>query len=278
LRKMYSIFNRKYKKNLKALYIIHPTVWVKLIFRLFKPFISNKFWRKLVYIDEGIDIFNYFPLDQISLPKYVINYGRPPKPMFGQPLEEVVRRPDNLNQLVPLLVTNAISYLNAKALHIEGIFRLSGSNAQIKELKRSFDAGEEVDLEEVEDPHVVSGILKLFLRELPVPLFPYDVYPLIIENQHKTNKAEHACTIIASLPDCNRATIKALFSFLALIVQNSQVNRMTVQNISIVMGPNLIRDPHESMQSAVNDAGAINVFVGLLVKIFSEKTGLLDKF
>jgi len=159
---------------------------------------------------------------------------------------------------------------------LKGIFRLSGSSAQVKELKRSFDAGEEVDLEEVEDPHVVAGILKLFLRELPVPLFPYNIYQSIIENQHRTNKEEHACSIIVSLPQPNRATVKALFSFLAVVVENSQANRMTVQNIAIVMGPNLIRDPHESMQSAVNDAAAINAFVALLVKIFSENTTLLD--
>ena len=53
----------------------------------------------------------------------------------------------------------------------EGIFRLSGSSTHIKELREAFDRGEEVDLTLVKDEHVVTGLLKLYFRELPEPLF-----------------------------------------------------------------------------------------------------------
>lgn len=65
----------------------------------------------------------------------------------------------------------------------EGIFRLSGSAQTIKELKAAFDsgtthfpdvdciAGQEVDLEQIRDEHVITGILKLYFRELPGTLF-----------------------------------------------------------------------------------------------------------
>jgi hypothetical protein len=59
---------------------------------------------------------------------------------------------------------------------LEGIFRLSGAAAEIQELKQDFDKGNDVDLQDCNDPHVVAGLLKQFLRELPDPIFTYDMY------------------------------------------------------------------------------------------------------
>lgn len=33
------LFDRKYKKNLKALYLIHPTRFIRFVWKLFKPVI-----------------------------------------------------------------------------------------------------------------------------------------------------------------------------------------------------------------------------------------------
>ena len=38
----YRAFERKYKKNLKALYLVHPTNFIKLTFQLFKPVIRYR--------------------------------------------------------------------------------------------------------------------------------------------------------------------------------------------------------------------------------------------
>ena len=53
----FGVHQRKYKKNLKAAYIIHASTMVRVTLKLFKPFISNKFWKKLVYIDQVTDIY-----------------------------------------------------------------------------------------------------------------------------------------------------------------------------------------------------------------------------
>ncbi|MEE6499236.1 hypothetical protein FKM82_003369, partial [Ascaphus truei] len=39
LRDAYREFDRKYKKNIKALYIVHPTMFIKTLLILFKPLI-----------------------------------------------------------------------------------------------------------------------------------------------------------------------------------------------------------------------------------------------
>lgn len=53
LKTAYTIFNRKYKKNLKQLYIVQPSRWFRLIAGCFKPFLSTKFWNKLVYVNNS---------------------------------------------------------------------------------------------------------------------------------------------------------------------------------------------------------------------------------
>lgn len=42
----------RYRKNLKNLLIVHPTMWMKMVFWVITPFVSSKFWQKLVYIDK----------------------------------------------------------------------------------------------------------------------------------------------------------------------------------------------------------------------------------
>eukprot|EP01112_Ceratiomyxa_fruticulosa_P001401 TRINITY_DN1147_c0_g1_i8.p1 TRINITY_DN1147_c0_g1~~TRINITY_DN1147_c0_g1_i8.p1 ORF type:complete len:502 (+),score=93.18 TRINITY_DN1147_c0_g1_i8:195-1700(+) len=193
LRKLYSIFNRKYKKNLKLLYIVHPTMWVKLTFRLFQPFLSTKFWRKVVYVDDTAQLQKFFGRD-LGLPAMVFERDGVVRSetgvsrglqIFGVPLEEVMSRPENAGVTVPPIIDRSIEYLRARALNQEGLFRISGSNSLLKELKRNFDDGEEVDLSTVEDPHVVAGLVKMYLRELPVPLLPYDFYQRFVKQWYQ---------------------------------------------------------------------------------------------
>jgi hypothetical protein len=46
----YQLLDRNYKKNLKALYIVHPTRFIKIVWTLFQPFISAKFANKVSYV------------------------------------------------------------------------------------------------------------------------------------------------------------------------------------------------------------------------------------
>jgi len=271
MRKFYSIFNRKYKKNLKLLYIVHPTMWVKMTFRLFKPFISSKFWKKLVYIEEGADVYSYFPKDQISLPDFVINYGVPKKkalPIFGEPLEEIVNRPENNGLAIPVIMDATINYLAEKAITVEGIFRISGGSREIKEMRRCWDEGEEIDLNDVEDPHVVAGILKLYLRELPIPLFPDLCYSSVVEARKISSeqaRIQHLRGIVQALPKAHLDSVKYLFLFLYNVSTHSKENKMTPSNISIVMGPNVLRDSKGTIESAIHDAPAINLITAFMI-------------
>ena len=42
--------------------------------KIFRPFISNKFWKKVSYIDEISEIYRTIDRDQINFPNYVIQF------------------------------------------------------------------------------------------------------------------------------------------------------------------------------------------------------------
>ena len=61
----------RYKKNLKKLYIVHPTNFIRIVMILFKPFISYKFGRKVTYINRLAELKPVLYLDQIDIPDEV---------------------------------------------------------------------------------------------------------------------------------------------------------------------------------------------------------------
>lgn len=50
LQSAYGWLPRRYKKNMKRLWILHPTFTLRAIFAVVSPFISSKFWKKLQYL------------------------------------------------------------------------------------------------------------------------------------------------------------------------------------------------------------------------------------
>lgn len=94
--------------------------------------------------------------------------------VFGVPLKEAIKLSkvsDNFE--LPAIVFRCIEYLEQKnAVHEEGIYRLSGSSVQIASLRYQFCEYGDVDILALNDHqidvHVVAGLLKMWLRELPV--------------------------------------------------------------------------------------------------------------
>ncbi|NP_001124902.1 rho GTPase-activating protein 1 [Pongo abelii] len=74
LRDAYREFDRKYKKNIKALYIVHPTMFIKTLLILFKPLISFKFGQKIFYVNYLSELSEHVKLEQLGIPRQVLKY------------------------------------------------------------------------------------------------------------------------------------------------------------------------------------------------------------
>ncbi|NXC44601.1 RHG15 protein, partial [Penelope pileata] len=107
------------------------------------------------------------------------------------------------------------------------------------------------------DIHVVTGALKLFLRELPEPLVPYGLFdPLIeaIKLPDPQEQVQRVAELVQSLPPHNYATLRFLVAHLCRVMEQADINRMTRQNLGIVFGPTLLRPEREPSSLAAGMA------------------------
>ncbi|KAL8709096.1 MAG: hypothetical protein Q9220_006117 [cf. Caloplaca sp. 1 TL-2023] len=170
------------------------------------------------------------------------------RPTFGVPLAEAVEfcSPKNVDVCLPAVVYRCLEYLGAQdAASEEGIFRLSGSSVVIKALKDRFNNQGDFDFladGQYYDVHAVASLLKLYLRELPSTVLTRELhldFLAVLELDSKPRKIAAYNMLVHRLPKANWTLIRSLSAFLIGIVNNSDVNKMSVRNVGIVFSPTL---------------------------------------
>ncbi|XP_068118082.1 rho GTPase-activating protein 27 isoform X2 [Hyperolius riggenbachi] len=157
---------------------------------------------------------------------------------------------DREKRNVPTFVSKSIEAVERRGLDIDGLYRVSGNLAVIQRLRHKVDHDENFSLEDGkwEDVHVITGALKLFFRELPEPLFPFSHFNNFVEAiklSDQNQKMRRLRELILSLPPPNLETMRILFKHLCGVVENKDLNRMSVQSVAIVFGPTLLRPEEE---------------------------------
>ncbi|OAD08365.1 hypothetical protein MUCCIDRAFT_123332, partial [Mucor lusitanicus CBS 277.49] len=156
--------------------------------------------------------------------------------IFGIPLENAV----NVSRVcdhydLPAIIHRCIEYLEAKdALTEEGIYRLSGSSAKVKILKKRFN-----DDEEFHDVHAIAGLLKMWLRELPENILTEAMLGDFLNSIRNQSKICEVGRLISTLPLANYTLLRSLCAHLIRVIENSDKNKMTLKNISIVFSATL---------------------------------------
>ncbi|KAM8800931.1 rho GTPase-activating protein 24 isoform 2-T2 [Rhynchonycteris naso] len=183
------------------------------------------------------------------------------KGIFGQKLEDTVRYEKRYgNRLAPVLVEQCVDFIRQRGLKEEGLFRLPGQANLVKELQDAFDCGEKPSFDSNTDVHTVASLLKLYLRELPEPVIPYAKYEDFLSCAKLLSKEEEAgvkelAKQVKSLPVVNYNLLKYICRFLDEVQSYSGVNKMSVQNLATVFGPNILRpkveDPLTIMEGTV---------------------------
>lgn len=91
---------------------------------------------------------------------------------------------------IPFVVRCCVEEIEARGLLQEGIYRVSGFADEIEALKLALDKdGEKTNLSESAygNVNVIAGVLKLYLRLLPVSLITFQAYPYFMASTRKLN-------------------------------------------------------------------------------------------
>ncbi|XP_049919290.1 N-chimaerin isoform X2 [Epinephelus moara] len=159
----------------------------------------------------------------------------------------------------PMVVDMCIQEIEARGLQSEGLYRISGFSELIEDVKLAFDRdGEKADISSnaYEDLNIITGALKLYFRELPIPLITYDAYPRFIEtakiaDPEKRLEALHEA--LKLLPPAHCETLRYLMAHLKRVTDYEKENLMSSENLGIVFGPTLMRAPGLDAMTALND-------------------------
>jgi len=259
LRKIYSGLGFKYRKNIKALYLVHPSLWTKTVFLVMKPLLSQKFWRKLIYIEKVEQIYEYIDPTQITFSRDVYLYeelrDKINIKVFGVALDTLLARKDQAMG-IPSFVEQAITYLDNNSLEAEGLFRMSGDAVEMRELQQQIDEGKDINFSNCLSLHSISGLLKKYFRELPEPLFTNALYSKFLETaaiEDRDLKRKKCIELLNTLPPANRRLVKFLMSFLQRVAAFSDKNKMTSENLALVTGPNLLAAKGATSEQQLKD-------------------------
>ncbi|XP_074881304.1 GEM-interacting protein isoform X4 [Buteo buteo] len=147
-------------------------------------------------------------------------------PLFGIDFMQV---PRDFPEEVPFIVVKCTSEIEARALGVQGIYRISGSKARVEKLCQAFENGRSlVELSE-HSPHDITGVLKHFLKELSAPVLLSHLYNDLIalaKDLQKPGEEKLDCAgfpsdpiqsmkdLLSKLPGSNYNTLRHLIAHL----------------------------------------------------------------
>lgn len=113
--------------------------------------------------------------------------------------------------------------------------------SKVNKLKIAYNTRQSVSLAGAE-PAVVASLLKLFLRELPNPVLTQQLIPRfeeVAKVKDVSKMFDGLNSLIKQLPECNRTLIEWVLVHMNHVIQNEKQNKMTLQNVSIVLSPSM---------------------------------------
>jgi len=205
--------------------------------------------------------------------------------LFGGDLSCLVTNENS----VPPLVDKLINDIEKRGLYTEGLYRKSPSGVSVKKLKNDLctlgiDA---VNLEEF-SVHAVAGVLKLFFRQLAVPVISADLYMDFMrtaELSEEKLRLQALYALVQKLPRASRNTLERLVFHLARISQHQDENLMNANALSIIWAQCVMATPPgmsalESMQDVGKQTRCLETLIlGQLSKIRATLNNIrmLDK-
>ncbi|MBN3272853.1 CHIO protein, partial [Polyodon spathula] len=172
----------------------------------------------------------------------------------------------------PMVVDMCIREIEERGLKSEGLYRVSGFTEHIEDVKMGFDRdGDKADIgaDTYADINIIAGALKLYFRDLPIPVITYDAYSKFIEGAKLINpdsrlEAIHEALLL--LPPAHYETLRYLVTHLKKVTMYEKDNFMNSENLGIVFGPTLMQPPDQNTLLTLNDMRYQKLIVQLLIE------------
>lgn len=196
-------------------------------------------------------------------------FRRNNKKIFNTPLQEHLKATD---RKIAYVIELCVCCLLEKGLYEEGLLRVGCASSKLRRMISAVNANYVTPPlpDKYADPHVIAGVLKKYLRSLPDPLLTFEFYSDFVaaaQKQNETQRKAAILNIINQLPKENYNNLRYLTKFLSYLSEKNQENKMSPQNIAIVMSPNLLWSPNENENyiDQVNSTATVNTIVEAMI-------------
>ena len=136
------------------------------------------------------------------------------EPVFGCTLSNLCARE---KATVPQFVKSCIQAIEKKDLKADGIYRVCGNLSQVQKLRFQVNQDNYSGMWKEDDVHVLTGLLKMFFRDMKEPLLPCNQFDQLIRAialPDRKSKLERLTKLIKDLPSVNHDTLKFLLQHL----------------------------------------------------------------
>jgi len=169
---------------------------------------------------------------------------------------------------VPEILVQMKTFLADKdAFRQEGIFRLAGDAIEMKQLKNEMNSTKKFDGADC-DINTIANLLKVWYRDLPIPIL--NVLPPSTIAQ--AGDREVCLEAYKDLPEPQKSLMGWLLAILVEVALNRKVNKMSAQNLAIVVAPNLYDPPSsDPMEGLVMSQKAVQFLHNLILSELEAK-------
>uniref|UniRef100_A0A8B9F8J7 Rac GTPase-activating protein 1 n=1 Tax=Amazona collaria TaxID=241587 RepID=A0A8B9F8J7_9PSIT len=145
--------------------------------------------------------------------------------------------------MIPSIIVHCVNEIEQRGLHETGLYRVSGCDKTVRELKEKFLRAKNVPLlSKVDDIHAICGLLKDFLRSLKEPLLTFRLNKTFMEAAEISDEDNSIAAMyqaIGELPQANRDTLAFLMIHLQRVAQSPET-KMDIANLAKVFGPTIV--------------------------------------
>ncbi|KAL8280542.1 hypothetical protein RQP46_007190 [Phenoliferia psychrophenolica] len=186
--------------------------------------------------------------------------------LFGVSLQDYLAT--HPERPVPLIVQTCVKQIEETGLDCEGIYRIPGKLATVQQLVHAIEKNEDsFQFDPREEPATVAGVLKLYLRQLPFPLFPWPAADRVTFSSAYGNIPDVDLYSIAKrirrLSPAHRATLQYLCEHLARVAEHEATNMMNPSNLGTCLTPAVLgEDEAATLESAMHK----DIIMELLIK------------
>ncbi|XP_060537148.1 ralA-binding protein 1 [Cylas formicarius] len=159
-------------------------------------------------------------------------------PIFGVSLDLAVERGKCHDGIaIPLPIRECIDYIEAMGLTFDGVYKISGPKTKVSQIRKMYNHRQNVKLADYDIPTATS-LLKMFLRDLPEPIFTNELIIRFEEAGAILNfntREKHLKNLVDVLPPLNKLLLSWLIIHLHNVTLKEHMNKMNKQSIAAAL-------------------------------------------